>query len=976
MARIFLIFFLALCAISNAQTPNYLFFDDSNGLFDFEQYSLCQDKQKYVWIAGNSGVFKYNGVEFKSHQANLSSSRSLTNLRCDNYNRIWCHDFFGNIYIVVNGKLELFKLWNNKQSATFPVFEIFNDKLWVIYDEGINCYSIPRETSSFKLLKSIKIPNAKSARFFKEKLFFSSLNSVISIDSDFKITNHQIQGQHLTDFLKAWSSYFELNGDLYLLSRQEKTLYKFSGNKFEKYKQFNSLPDIITCKTVNQNVWVLTRSGAYCYDEKFNLNKLIFKYVPISDVLIDHENNYWFSTLTKGVFLVPNLNSSIYKTPSQQGFTKLMVHQNKLIAGSTDGNLYTLINDSLVVLTNFKNTKEVSFLSSIDNDLYFGNINFFKLNYRNEIINLGVNPPFKQVNKIDNNTLLVADPSGLYYYSFNNWKTDNQVFLEWTKEFTKDVPILVDNKVIRINKNLISERTNKFFVHDSFILASSKNGTYLVTKKGKQLQNIKGKIIYSNDFTYNDTCVFIATSSSGVLTYKKYKWQTFDSLNSKIHSVYIQKIKLVRDDIWLATDDGIIKYNLKSGYLTHFGKEAGLITYKINDLCNFNGKMFVASSKGLMTFPLADINQSRVNPPVILSSVVCDGDTILFSDTLVTIQPNSRIISFKFDVLAYNAPETFVLRYKREGSDFVYLNKQNYQVILNQLNPGDNKVLIELFDKQLNRTVYAKQFIVIMEFAFYQSWYFKFLLMVLFGLVIFLIIKRRMEIIKRKNKELIEKERILTELKQSMLTSIKAQMNPHFIFNALNTIQSYVLKNDKMQANFYLGKFSDLIRKILQMSSKDSVSVREEIEALELYLDLENMRLNKELKFSILDDEITDLLSKKIPSMIIQPYVENAIKHGLMHKKENKYLEIKFYKLTKQSLKVVITDNGIGRAAAEKIKQRNSAFHQSFSSEANKKRLELLNTQNSNTIGVTYEDLYDNMMLPIGTKVTIHIPIS
>ena len=238
-----------------------------------------------------------------------------------------------------------------------------------------------------------------------------------------------------------------------------------------------------------------------------------------------------------------------------------------------------------------------------------------------------------------------------------------------------------------------------------------------------------------------------------------------------------------------------------------------------------------------------------------------------------------------------------------------------------------------------------------------------------------LFIKKRIKTINQKNKELIEKEKLLTELKQSMLTSIKAQMNPHFIFNALNTIQSYVLKNDKMQANFYLGKFSDLIRKILQMSNKESVSLREEIEALELYLELENMRLNNELKFSIQNNEIIDLLSKKIPSMIIQPYVENAIKHGLLHKKENKCLEINFHPFD-NNLKVTIIDNGIGREAAEKIKHRNPVLHQSFSSDANKKRLELLNAQNKHLIAVNYDDLYDSNLHPIGTKVTIHIPLS
>lgn len=160
------------------------------------------------------------------------------------------------------------------------------------------------------------------------------------------------------------------------------------------------------------------------------------------------------------------------------------------------------------------------------------------------------------------------------------------------------------------------------------------------------------------------------------------------------------------------------------------------------------------------------------------------------------------------------------------------------------------------------------------------------------------------------------------------------------------------------------------------MSNKDSVTIREETEALQLYLELENMRLNNELNFTINDEAIFDLLSKKIPSMIIQPYVENAIKHGLLHKKENKKLDIVFYKTDSHHLKITITDNGIGRQAAEQIKQRNPAYHQSFSSEANRKRLELLNAQNKHLIAVTYDDLRDSNLQPTGTRVTIHIPLT
>ena len=135
------------------------------------------------------------------------------------------------------------------------------------------------------------------------------------------------------------------------------------------------------------------------------------------------------------------------------------------------------------------------------------------------------------------------------------------------------------------------------------------------------------------------------------------------------------------------------------------------------------------------------------------------------------------------------------------------------------------------------------------------------------------------------------------------------------------------------------------------------------------------MRFKNDFEYEIMTTNVDNSEIIEFPPMIIQPYVENAIKHGLLHKKENKCLDINFHPFD-NNLKVTIIDNGIGREAAEKIKHRNPVLHQSFSSDANKKRLELLNAQNKHLIAVNYDDLYDSNLHPIGTKVTIHIPLS
>jgi LytS/YehU family sensor histidine kinase len=208
-------------------------------------------------------------------------------------------------------------------------------------------------------------------------------------------------------------------------------------------------------------------------------------------------------------------------------------------------------------------------------------------------------------------------------------------------------------------------------------------------------------------------------------------------------------------------------------------------------------------------------------------------------------------------------------------------------------------------------------------------------------------------------------------LNKSLLASIKSQMNPHFIFNALNTIQAYIFLNDKENATGYLSKFSKLTRSILEMSEKDEVFLAEEIETLKLYLDLEKMRFQEGFNYSLNTSEV-EVDEIKIPSMIIQPYVENAIKHGLLHSSNEKQLSINFTSKN-NCLLVEIKDNGIGRKRAEELRLQQEKFHAGFSTKANEKRLKLLGHENN--IVVSYIDNYDINNQATGTTVILTIQL-
>jgi hypothetical protein len=230
-----------------------------------------------------------------------------------------------------------------------------------------------------------------------------------------------------------------------------------------------------------------------------------------------------------------------------------------------------------------------------------------------------------------------------------------------------------------------------------------------------------------------------------------------------------------------------------------------------------------------------------------------------------------------------------------------------------------------------------------------------------------------------------EKEEKMTsefnkQLAEVQLTALSAQMNPHFIFNCMNSIQKYVLKNEKTKALEFLQNFSELMRHVLDNSSKTKVALDEEIMMLEKYIVLEKQRLDDQFDYNI---EVSPHLQTdffEVPGMVIQPYVENAIWHGLMNlpdrqkgRNERGNLLLKFEKQN-GFLKCIVQDNGVGRKQAAEIEKGRSPKHKSYGMTIARKRLELLQKENEKLPEITVEDLYKQSS-PAGTKVTIFMSI-
>jgi len=216
----------------------------------------------------------------------------------------------------------------------------------------------------------------------------------------------------------------------------------------------------------------------------------------------------------------------------------------------------------------------------------------------------------------------------------------------------------------------------------------------------------------------------------------------------------------------------------------------------------------------------------------------------------------------------------------------------------------------------------------------------------------------------------LESQKQLSELE---MQALRAQMNPHFIFNSLSSINLFILENNKLQASEYLSKFSRLIRLILQNSQEAYIPLEKELEALQLFLELESLRFENKFEYKVIVEKNIEPSEIKVAPLIIQPYVENAIWHGLMHKKENGHLEIELY-LEEEILVCKITDDGIGRKKAAELKSKSTLTHKSMGMRITEDRIAMLQQQKQEGTFILINDLILPDGSPCGTEVLIKIP--
>lgn len=962
---------------SSAQEPFTIHITEENGLNDNEIYCLFQDTSRYLWIGGNNGLFKYNGRTFNSYTSSDQVATQITDFRQDKWGRIWCHDFTNHIYYIENEKLIHFKKYKPTSNGSFPTIYIDSkNRLWTMDGNLFTIFQLDQDISQTKEIKTLSFSHAREIEELNGKFYTFTLGNCVEFSNDFTIKLLKINGSISDVNLYTLSRFFKIGTTDYFFNSSSKLIFKKIGNEFFEVKKLSISDDIINFEFINSRILVLTRKGCYLLDENFDVESHILDEYPISDVIKDHEGGYWFSSLSSGIFFVPNIDIKVYtfeENNLKSTFNIIEQNGNTIYLGTFKGDLFEFSNNKLNRI--FKNDveKEVSFIETnpYTGEIFFGNDKLLVYNPQTrKTKQLGDNPNLKHIQFYDATSFFTADPIGITFIKLNDSKLEKPPLeFPFQKKF---IGTYTFGKPVGL---FLSRSTWLYFnkAH-KYIIASTKNGLIEIRKEGiKPILYKNQPLICGKPFASGDS-IWIPSLNNGLLLYINGTIQTPSGILSNISQTRLTRAFFSNQKLLVLHDKGLFVFDLKTNKSLNFGKESGLFNNQISGIRAIGNRVFLSTNKGLFTFNIAQTENQLAQPELFVTSATSTGKISRIGDQIIL--KNATDLTLSMDVVSFKFSEGLNLFYRFPESDSAWIRLPGNQteVDFSALPFGEYPIEIKGSNKLSHLETNIIRLNVSIVAPFYRTIWFQILLVLTIMASLVYLFQARARRNARINRELLEKERINKELKSSMLASIKSQMNPHFIFNALNTIQGYVLSNDRIQANFYIGKFSDLMRKILNMSTKDVVDLEDEIESLKLYLDLEKMRFDQALEYELVVPDDDDLLEMKIPSMIIQPFVENAIKHGLLHKQGLKKLTVVFEKAESDLLKVVITDNGIGRKAAEAIKNRTIHASKSFSSDANKRRLELLNESRGAHIGLTINDLFENGRA-CGTEVILNIPM-
>jgi hypothetical protein len=972
--------FILYSTLLQAQQPVLKNFTASNGLPSNEVYYLHADKKGYIWICTDAGLVRYNGNSFKNFSsADGLPDNTIFEVKEGSDGKIWYRSFSGKVGYVFNDSVYTIKA-NNKirefvKAGLLSSFSVDDKGTLYLGRRGNESISFLKITYPYGPENTVEIWKNEEIKFGicivsigRNDFVFSDrrlLNATADLP-DYKLiiynekhaTLHS-SGIHIeVPFL--FTRIFRSGDDIYLgLDKMVKKINMSTGS----VSSGNYDGKIVTIVSLDEIELTGTQGGGVrCAKNSFYNGAFdgILKGLTFTYAVKDYQGGYWFSTLESGV----------YYTPAQ-----MIKSWQKDNDGSDNISKVFVANDSVFY---------ISYLSGLLDEAVISSDEKIKTRefYNNKVKTIGTVGVFFPLN--NKNVLL----SGAYGSAVLNRKTGeikniyhekkaNLIMREITA-CDKDLLAIRLVEIFRLSDQPGDSVINTFKSADrltSIAFDSLNNSVYLGGLHG--LYRFHNRSVTENDRLLNcrvedvkavSGVLYIASNTEGLIIKRGLQYDTINEKKGLISNV-CKYITLGYNCVWVSTNMGISKVcfsgqsvsGINNFPLSDFieAKNTGRI-YTIKD------KLFFCSGPRIYSFDSAP----KPSPSLFYVVSVKAGNHIYKPDSVMYFSHDQSDITIVMEALFYNCQNNIRYRYHiKKGED-----NWNYtaETSLNFPNLGPGEYEFEAEAKSNNGQWIKANKTLLIKIArpfWLRSWFVA--IEIVAGMVLIILFLRY-----RYNR-ILKKERSVNEIKARMneleTKAIKSQMNPHFIFNSLNSIQQFILSEDNENAYRYLSKFSKLVRKLLESATNEDLSLHDEIDLLTRYIEIESLRFEEAFTYEIKADPKLNLRSCRLPHMMVQPFVENAIWHGLLHKKGERKLMISFLYSDEKCISCLVEDNGVGRLAKVPADLNNDK--KSLAIEFIKKRLELINEIKGSGCGFRIIDKEIQLHHETGTIVELKIPI-